>query len=329
MPSACDPGRNPGPARGGVPSPPQVSVLLPFFDEAPERLRRAAQSILEQSFRALELLLLDDGSRRRATREASEELARADARVRLLRGARRGLARTLNAGLASARGELVARQDSDDWSAPERLAEQIRFLAAHPEVAIVGTQALLHRADGSPLWPTRLPADPAAVAASFRAGANPFFHGSVCFRAAAARAAGGYRAELCGAEDFDLFGRMAQRAPGANLPAALYHYRFTAASVSSREAPRQLLAHAAACGAAADPAAAARAGRLRLADRTLLAGDAAGALRLYARAVAQAPTDLTGWAKAARALCFLSWPRSGPWLFRPRAAAGAAGRRIR
>jgi hypothetical protein len=327
MPCSRDPGNKPAPVRADTPSAPRVSVLLPFFDEEPERLRRAAQSILNQTFGGFELLLLDDGSGRSATREASAELAAADPRVRLVRGARRGLARTLNAGLEAARGELVARQDSDDWSEPERLEEQTRFLAAHPEVAIVGTQALLHEAGGAPLWPTRLPEDPAAVAASFAAGANPFFHGSVCFRAAAARAAGGYRPELCGAEDLDLFGRMTARAPGANLPAVLYHYRFTPASVSSREPARQLLAHAAALGAKAGPEAAARAGRLRQADRTLLAGDASGALRLYARALLRAPGNLEGWAKTARALFFLGWPASGPWLFRPRTEPGLLGRR--
>lgn len=326
------------PAPQAVDRAPRVSVLLPVFDEEPSRLRQAAESILTQTFADLELLVLDDGSTRGDTRAAVARLGAADARTRVVQCPRLGLARVLNVGLAAARGEYVARQDSDDWSDRDRIARQVELLEARADLDVAGTQALLHRADGGTLWPTRLAEDPREVAEALGSGTNPFFHGSTCFRTAVARAAGGYRAEFCGAEDLDLFWRLAGGGRGANLGQVLYHYRFTPGSISSERAIEQSAVHAAVvrwhrARARSEPLRVeatvtereqrrnVRLGRLRQADRLLLAGSTAAAWRVYGSEILRAPAEALAWAKAARAAAFLLYPPAGAMLW------AAVGRR--
>lgn len=101
-------------------------MLLPARDAA-ATLGRAVASILNQKFPDWELLVVDDGSVD-ATAGLLAPLAREESRLRVLRRPREGLVAALNAGLAVARGELVARMDADDEALPERLAAQVAWL---------------------------------------------------------------------------------------------------------------------------------------------------------------------------------------------------------
>jgi len=111
-----------------------VSVVLPTCDR-PELLGRAVASVLAQTRAALELVVVDDGSRR----DVEPVLGSfADDRIHLVRLPRnRGLAAARNAGLAVARGELLAFQDDDDVWHPEKLERQVRALEARPDVGLV------------------------------------------------------------------------------------------------------------------------------------------------------------------------------------------------
>jgi glycosyltransferase involved in cell wall biosynthesis len=115
---------------------PLVSVLLPLHN-AERTIRPAARSILRQSLRDLELVVVDDGSTDRSA-TIVEELARTDSRVRLARQDHRGLCAALQLGLSLCRGALVARMDADDISLRDRLAAQVDHLQRHPDVAAVG-----------------------------------------------------------------------------------------------------------------------------------------------------------------------------------------------
>ncbi len=130
---------------GGEMRPP-VSVVLPVRNGAP-CIVPALRSVLAQSFRSFEVVVVDDGS---TDDTVARVVALGDARVRILRGGRRpGLASRLNEGLDAARGALVARMDADDLAFPERFARQVAFLDAHPEVHLLGTRALIHDTHGS------------------------------------------------------------------------------------------------------------------------------------------------------------------------------------
>lgn len=166
---------------------PRVTVLMAVHDTPAELLDQAIHSIRSQTFDALEFLILDDGSRQESTRAALREHAAADPRIRILWEPHRGLTRTLNRGLATARGEWIARQDADDWSDGTRLERQLEFLASHPECGLCGTAAWAHRHDGKPLWQVPMPASHTEIRAAF-SGRNPFVHGSTMFRAKTSRA---------------------------------------------------------------------------------------------------------------------------------------------
>jgi glycosyltransferase involved in cell wall biosynthesis len=113
-----------------------VSVVLPTYNRA-ETLPRAVSSVLAQSYPALELIIVDDGS----TDRTPDLLASMDdGRVRYLRlDGRSGPATARNAGIAAAAGDLVAFQDSDDEWLPTKLSAQVSMIeAGGPEVGWVG-----------------------------------------------------------------------------------------------------------------------------------------------------------------------------------------------
>ena len=104
---------------------PLVSVVMTTFQAETVELATSVRSILEQTYRNLEVLLIDDCSPEEFV-PGLEEIAALDPRIRLVRLEKNGgtyLAR--NAGMRLARGELVTGQDADDWSHPERIAHQV------------------------------------------------------------------------------------------------------------------------------------------------------------------------------------------------------------
>jgi glycosyltransferase involved in cell wall biosynthesis len=115
--------------------PPLISVILPVRNGI-RTLARALASIRGQTEIRWELIVVDDGSID-GTRELLDGAARADARIRVLAQPALGLVAALNAGLAAARGEFLARMDADDESHPERLARQVAHLQAEPGLGLV------------------------------------------------------------------------------------------------------------------------------------------------------------------------------------------------
>lgn len=307
-----------------------VTVLMSVRDTPPELLEAASRSILQQSFADFEFLILDDGSGQEETVAYLEGLD--DPRVRLRREPPRGLTATLNLGLRLARGELIARQDADDWSEPDRLERQAAFLAEHPEHVLVGSAAWTHQHRGARLWKAAMPESHGEILAALWKG-NPFFHGAAMFRREAALDAGGYREALSCAQDYDFFWRLAEAGRAANLPEALYHYRYGAGSVSARRAREQDAGQRAArrlardrlqglpenVGRALEEAAgesSALAAALKQGDHLTLAGDYAQALRAYGSAIRAQPLAPRGWAKLLRLGVFWSAPFAREACFR-------------
>lgn len=201
---------------------PQVSVVMPVRDGA-AFVEAAVRSILVQTLGDIELVVIDDGSTDR-TPEILSSLAARDARLRLVRTAPRGIVAALNAGLAAARSEIVARMDADDIALPERLDRQVAALAAAPHAAVIGTACRAIDAAGRPLHLMSFPTEAAEVRAALARG-NCVAHPSVIMRRAAVQAAGAYRACFVQAEDYDLWLRLVETHDIVNLPEPLLHYR--------------------------------------------------------------------------------------------------------
>jgi glycosyltransferase involved in cell wall biosynthesis len=123
---------------------PLVSVVLPTYNRA-HSLARAMSSVLAQTVRDLELIVVDDGSTDDTERVVAE-LAAADRRVRFVRRANGGPAAARNTGLRESRGEYVAFQDSDDEWLVGKLERQIAALrAAGPAIGLCVTGYFMHR----------------------------------------------------------------------------------------------------------------------------------------------------------------------------------------
>lgn len=208
---------------------PRVSVLLAVYNGG-ELLERSLRSILGQSWRDFEFLVVDDGST-----DCTPDLLRAcrDPRLRVLTNASNiGLTRSLNRGLHEARGQWIARQDADDLSAPRRLEAQMAFLAENPSVQLLGTSCWRLTPAGRISGSNDLPATHDALRWASLVD-NPFLHTSVLFRRSLAlEELGGYDEHFSVCQDFELWNRIAARHPVANLPARLVFMREHPASMT-------------------------------------------------------------------------------------------------
>ena len=122
-----------------------ISVILPVFN-AQATILRAVQSILNQTLREIELIVVDDGS----TDDSAAILAAIeDARLRLITAEHRGVAAATNLGTMQARGPFIARMDADDFAYPERLEKQFALLRTE-QLDVVGCQVRIVESTGDP-----------------------------------------------------------------------------------------------------------------------------------------------------------------------------------
>ena len=298
----------------------RVSVLLPLYN-GEAYIREAVESVLAQTRRDFELLILDDGSRD-GSLAIVQEIARRDPRVRVISRENRGLTETLNELLAAARGELVARMDADDVCLPDRFERQLAFLDAHPEVVCVGGDPVMIDDRGRLLTVLELPVEDAEIQAKALVGHAPLFHPAAMIRRAALERIGGYRHEFWPAEDLDLWLRLGEIGALANLRGPVLRYRLHGASVSGTQLERQRAA-ARRCCESAWQRRDIRDGRFEASDawrpgtdrrsqqRFLLrfgwwafaSGQRATALSYGWKAVCTRPLSLDGWRLLACGLC--------------------------
>lgn len=168
---------------------PAISVVMTVFNGEPY-VDRALPSILAQTFRNFEVVLVDDGSTDR-TYELLQEYAQRDARIRLFRPGRLGRAAALNFAIDHARAPYIAQQDFDDVSYPERLRLQVEFLDAHPEVGLVGSYYVLVDDNRGERFVRMPPTDHDDFVRAM-ARYIPFAHTMVAFRKEAWAQVGGY-----------------------------------------------------------------------------------------------------------------------------------------
>lgn len=208
----------------------RLAVLMPFRN-ARDYILPAVESIRSQTHQQFTLFAIDDRSE---DDTASLLSTLDDPRIRIVQSRRSGVAAALNTGLEACQGySLVARHDADDISLPERFAQQFKFMASHPEIDFVATQAKRIDELGNYLrdflWtPTRH----SKLIAELKK-TNPVCHGSVMFRTERVLAIGGYNEDYLLAQGYELWVRMAQA--GCTLAAlseCLYLYRTYDASWS-------------------------------------------------------------------------------------------------
>ncbi len=215
----------------------KVSVVLPVFN-GQAFLRPALESILNQTFRNFELIVIDDGSTDNSL-EIMREYGSRDERVVVVEQKNSGIVAALNNGIARSQGEYIARMDADDIALPTRLEEQASYLDSNPLVAVLGTQMLIFKAGVKKQRKSRYPCDPNDVAKAFKKGRNPICHPSVMMRKAVLEQIGGYRSCFNAAQDYDLWLRVINKFSIANLPKVLLRYRSHDNSITQQKAEEQ------------------------------------------------------------------------------------------
>ncbi len=211
-------------------SAPEVTVLLPVYN-GEKYLRESLASLLGQSYRAFELLVIDDGST-----DASLDIIESvhDSRLKLVKNAgNQGLVYTLNRGLALAAGRFLMRMDADDIALPQRIERQLNFMRCHPTVGISGTWSRTFGAVEKP-WETRFPVGHEDIVA------HMLFHTALSHPTAMMDLAQmrshhlAYDKQAQHAEDYDLWVRASACFHLANVPEVLLSYRTHSKQVSQQ-----------------------------------------------------------------------------------------------
>lgn len=128
-----------------------VSVIIPTYNRA-SKCVEAVQSVLAQTHRQVEVLVIDDGS----TDDTESRLSAMDGRIRYLRQENAGVSAARNRGLVEARGAYVAFLDSDDRWMPWKLEAQLNILTQFPEAGMVWTDMTAVDEDGNVVSDTYL-----------------------------------------------------------------------------------------------------------------------------------------------------------------------------
>jgi len=213
-----------------------------------EFLSETIDSVLNQSFRDFEFVIVDDGSTD-TTADILAKYALCDGRIRVLRNGKKGRAASLNLGISLAKGKYVANTDADDLSMPGRLEEQVAFMDRNPEVGVLGTAFELITDSGEVIDVIRYPLDDSQIR-SVILRYNPICHSSIILRKDIVLALGGYRSTFEPSEDYDLWLRMSEQSRLANLQNVLVRYRVHANQLSVRKLEHQTLCVLAASAAA-------------------------------------------------------------------------------
>ncbi len=203
----------------------KISVVMSVFN-GEKYLGEAVDSILNQTFKDFEFIVINDGSTD-GTREILESYN--DSRIVLIHQENIGLTKSLNKGIALAKGEYIARQDADDISMPERLEKQIEFLENHKNIVLLGTAIKCIDINGVHLKTVKYPHDYTSIRKAINRF-NCFYHGSVIFKRHCFLELGGYREFFIKSQDYDLWLRFVEKFEAANLSLPLYKYRFSRTS---------------------------------------------------------------------------------------------------
>jgi glycosyltransferase involved in cell wall biosynthesis len=199
---------------------PRVTVVMPVYN-CERFLAEAIESILSQTLADFEFVIIDDGS----TDDSVEIIASyRDSRIRLIRNwTNLGVSESLNKGFCLARGEYVARMDSDDVCLPERLARQVAFMEEHAEIGICGTWIeTMGEQAGQVL---RYPTAPDTVKCTHLFG-PALAHPSVIMRRDMLKKLGLlYNPSFRRAQDFELWVRASEYTALANIGEVLLRYR--------------------------------------------------------------------------------------------------------
>ncbi len=200
---------------------PKVTVLLSVFNDQ-KYIGEAIESILSQTYKNFELLIIDDCSKD-GTVEVINKFK--DPRIRLVANEENiDISKSLNKGLSLARGKYIARHDSDDLSSAQRLQRQVEFLDKNRDYAAVGsrTEFIDEKGNNAGYWKQEVHAEEVFYSLSYRCCLTS---SSMMFVKSTVISLGGYDESSSHAEDYELFFRLSRKHKIYVLPEYLVKYR--------------------------------------------------------------------------------------------------------
>lgn len=203
---------------------PLISVVIPVYNSE-KYLRSAVESILCQSFKNFEVIAIDDGSCDHSY-QILKTLAKSDSRLRVFKNTKnRNIVYTLNRGIKLARGKYIARMDSDDIAVKNRFKIQLRYLRAHPDTIVVGSNCFTIDQNNNFIGYKRFPVSDESIKAMIFL-INPMQHPTMMInRLLLPKNFSWYNKSLVHAEDLDLLFRLAKIGRVHNLKTPLLFYR--------------------------------------------------------------------------------------------------------
>lgn len=214
---------------------PAVSVVMSVYN-GERYLRESIESVLDQTYRNFEFIIINDGSTD-STREIA--LSYDDRRVCLIDNKKNmGLTKSLNRGLQIARGEYIARMDADDISMPDRFEKQIDFLDCHRDYAVVGTFLKVINENSKTVFTIEKPVHHAEIR-EFLNKDNCIGHGSAMIRRVCLQNVGFYDESIEKSQDYELWLRISGNYMLANIPEYLYMWRSHKENISEKHRNEQ------------------------------------------------------------------------------------------
>lgn len=213
--------------------PPHISVIIPAYNGVSRYLEHAIQSVLAQTYRNFEFIVVDDAS----TDDTAQMVLRFS-QVRYFRRVENGLqAAARNDGARLATGEYLAFLDQDDLWEPTFLQETLAIATAHPEAAVIHVDGYQVNEQNAILEYDSGTKQMNSITSMLRGGHTVATSGSL-FRKSCFDIVGGYDEQLSIWEDMDLAIRLYQRFPIVHLPKPLYRHRLYARN-ASRDIPSE------------------------------------------------------------------------------------------
>ena len=200
-------------------------------------LAESIESILNQTYRKFEFIIVDFGSTDNSKLIASSYAAR-DSRLKVHEIPHCGLAEARNASCSLAQGKYIAIMDADDVALPNRLSAEVDFMEKHPDVGVVGGATEWIDATGKGWGVHDCPTEDREIKSAL-AIYHPFFHPTLLIRKQAFDFVGRYRSAFAPAEDYDLTMRISEHYRCANLKQVVLQYRIHAYQLSLQKRQHQ------------------------------------------------------------------------------------------
>jgi glycosyltransferase involved in cell wall biosynthesis len=217
------------------PTKPLVSVLMAAYN-VERYVASAIQSILNQDFRNLELIFIDDASSDR-TLLIAKSIAETDSRIKIFcNDKNEGIVRSLNKGLSCCSADLVARADADDLATPNRIGIQYQYMEQHPDVGVIGAKVNFIDKHDKPIERQIhfFPSTFDEIKVHSLLGCQ-LWHTTVMFRKSLILENGGYSEALKGGpEDYELWSRLFKYTTFFNIPSTLASQRIHSQSITAQ-----------------------------------------------------------------------------------------------